>query len=71
MTELTKDEKQFLDRAAILMADNPDLSPIDAMKQTLARDEQLWLLVAGKSDEAQLIRDAMAREVYMRIRADA
>lgn len=69
MQTLTKDETIFLSRVADVLVSNPTLTMEEAMKAVLARDEQLWLEVASKTEVGKTIADEMCSDVYRRLRA--
>jgi hypothetical protein len=66
---LTKAEKAFLDRVALQMVDNPNLSLEDAMRAVRARDEELWLMTMADDEQGKAIRHSLAVATYEAIRS--
>lgn len=67
---LTKNEEIFLSRAADVMVADPTLTPEQAMRAVLARDEELWLAATAQTEMGETIRHELSASVYRACRGE-
>lgn len=71
---MTRDEITFFKRVASVMvehglADDIEGNMVKACRMVLERDEQLWLMVATKTQEGDVIVSELSTAVYKACRA--
>ena len=73
MAKLSNDERVFLRRVALTLGDRPmtEDNVAAAMRETLEREVEMWLLLKSQDDAGRTLSGTIARAVYHNINAQA